>query len=61
MQGINISVKSGKAHLADLKCFCFSDRCELDKSMIKNLAFAIIYSYDLMQNGWVIELSAGIK
>lgn len=60
MQGINISVK-WKKHLADFKWFCFSDRCELDKTMIKNLAFAIIYSYDLMQNACVMELSAGIK
>lgn len=41
--------------------FYFLDRYKLNKSMINNLTFAILYSHDLMQKGWIAELSTRVK
>lgn len=42
-------------------CCNFLDECKLNETIYKNLAFAILYSQDLMQIGWFVELCTHVK
>lgn len=63
--GINILVKFQEAHLADFKISLSYIRQMYTKwnytCMIKNSVCTILYSRNLTQNSWIVELNTPVK